>query len=143
AQKRAETSCEPLDRSKDGARLASPDDPRGKNHRKRRVLAGVHLQQFPVDVLKIDKSFVSPIVADVGSGAVVVNAVLQMARSLKIGTVAEGVETISQAEYLRARGCDIAQGYLFGRPSPADRVPALCKPSATTGYPNYLVTMIS
>ncbi|MBB4004600.1 bifunctional diguanylate cyclase/phosphodiesterase [Aurantimonas endophytica] len=99
-----------------------------------------HLQQFPVDVLKIDKSFVSPILADAESGAVVVNAVLQMARSLRIETVAEGVETLSQAEYLRARGCDIAQGYLFGRPSPADRVPALCAASATTGYPNYLVT---
>ncbi|UIJ72085.1 EAL domain-containing protein [Aurantimonas sp. HBX-1] len=98
-----------------------------------------HLQQFPVDVLKIDRSFVSPILADAESGAVVVNAVLQMARSLRIETVAEGVETLAQAEYLRARGCDIGQGYLFGRPYPADRVPELCGASATTGLQSYRV----
>ncbi|WP_170246112.1 bifunctional diguanylate cyclase/phosphodiesterase [Methylobacterium gnaphalii] len=86
-----------------------------------------HLQQFPVDVLKIDKSFIAPIGSGSSSSTAVVDAVLQMARSLGIAAVAEGVETPHQAGYLRARGCDIGQGYLFGRPAEASHVPRLCQ----------------
>ncbi|GGD28532.1 EAL domain-containing protein [Aureimonas glaciei] len=97
-----------------------------------------HLQQFPVDVLKIDRSFVSPIGSDACSGSAVVDAVLQMARSLGITTVAEGVETLQQAEYLRARGCDIGQGFLFGRPSGAGQLPDLCGRGGGLGSLSYL-----
>ncbi|HSP23857.1 MAG TPA: EAL domain-containing protein, partial [Saliniramus sp.] len=99
-----------------------------------------HLQQFSVDVLTIDRSFVSQILPDAECSAVVVNAVLQMARSLHIATVAEGVETLSQAAYLRAGGCDIGQGYLFGHACPASRVPLLCETAAESGYRHVLLT---
>lgn len=98
-----------------------------------------HLQQFPVDVLKIDRSFVSPIGSGSSSSTAVVDAVLQMARSLGIAAVAEGVETPRQAEYLRARGCDIGQGYLFGRPSAASHVPDLCQRVDGLGHLTYLI----
>lgn len=84
-----------------------------------------HLQQFHVDVLKIDRSFVARLPDDTGSGAAIVNAVLGLAQSLGIKTVAEGVETVEQAEYLCARGCDAGQGYLFSRAVEAHRVPEL------------------
>ena len=85
-----------------------------------------HLQQFPVNVLKIDRSFVSGIDDQLNSGSAVVDAVLQMARSLNIETVAEGIETRVQAEYLRARGCDVGQGFLFSRPLPPADAAMLC-----------------
>ncbi|BDA83002.1 hypothetical protein Sa4125_05440 [Aureimonas sp. SA4125] len=97
-----------------------------------------HLQQFPVDVLKVDRSFVTPIGAEANPSTAVVDAVLQMARSLGITAVAEGVETHHQAEYLKARGCDIGQGYLFGRPSAAERVPHLSWRGDGSGYLGYL-----
>ncbi|HEY4306856.1 MAG TPA: bifunctional diguanylate cyclase/phosphodiesterase [Gemmatimonadaceae bacterium] len=85
-----------------------------------------YLRQLPVDVVKIDRSFVREL-GDSQTADAVVNAVLAMARGLNLSVVAEGVETQSQLEYLRARGCDVAQGYLFGKPtSPA----ALLKLSA-------------
>jgi diguanylate cyclase (GGDEF)-like protein/PAS domain S-box-containing protein len=76
-----------------------------------------YLQKFPVDALKIDQSFVGRI----GTGpddASIVTAVISMARSLKLRVVAEGVETLEQLEFLRARQCDEAQGYYFSRPVP-------------------------
>lgn len=85
-----------------------------------------HLKQFPVDVLKIDRSFVSRL-TDRGDAedAAIVGAVLNLARNLDIMTVAEGVETRAQAAYLRRKGCDLGQGYLFSRAVPAARVPGL------------------
>jgi diguanylate cyclase (GGDEF)-like protein len=68
-----------------------------------------HLQHLPVDQIKVDRSFVS------GHDEVVA-AVLQLGRTLRLETVAEGVETRGQAERLRALGCQLAQGYHFGRP---------------------------
>ena len=73
-----------------------------------------YLQKFQVDVLKIDQSFVRQISA--GGDAIIVTAVIAMARSLKLRVVAEGVETLQDAEFLRARHCDEAQGYFFSRP---------------------------
>jgi diguanylate cyclase (GGDEF)-like protein/PAS domain S-box-containing protein len=84
-----------------------------------------HLQQFPVDVLKIDRSFVARLTDVNGSGGAIVNAVLGLAKSLGIKTVAEGVETSEHAEYLRAKGCDMGQGYLFSKPVGAAFVPGL------------------
>ena len=84
-----------------------------------------HLQQFPVDVIKIDKSFIDRLEGGDAKATAVVDAVLQMARRLNMQTVAEGVETKEQARYLRARGCTIGQGYFFSRPIAASGVPSL------------------
>ncbi|HEY0444201.1 MAG TPA: EAL domain-containing protein, partial [Candidatus Limnocylindrales bacterium] len=77
-----------------------------------------YLRKFPIDALKIDQSFVSQI----GSGdddSSIVKAILSMAQSLHLRVVAEGVETVEQLDFLRAHGCDEAQGYYFSRPVPA------------------------
>ncbi len=83
-----------------------------------------HLQQFPVDVLKIDRSFVDRIGSARRRDTAVIDAVMQMSRSMGIRTVAEGIERAEQAEYLREKGCDLGQGYLFSRPVPPARVAA-------------------
>jgi diguanylate cyclase (GGDEF)-like protein len=81
-----------------------------------------HLQDFPVDVIKVDQSFVRRIVSDADSRAII-SAVLSLGRSLGKIVVAEGVETAEQALLLKAAGCDQVQGFYFGRPMPADSVP--------------------
>jgi len=80
-----------------------------------------HLKQFPVDTIKIDRSFLAGLSENTDDAAIV-RAVLKLGQSLDIKVVAEGIETWSQARYLRAHGCDLGQGYLFGRPVPAGRV---------------------
>ena len=75
------------------------------------------LRAFPFDKLKIDASFVGTMVADRESDKIVA-AVINLSRSLGLETVAEGVETEVTASRLRALGCDIGQGWLFGRPAP-------------------------
>jgi diguanylate cyclase (GGDEF)-like protein/PAS domain S-box-containing protein len=81
-----------------------------------------HLKRFPVDVIKIDRSFVSDMEVDAGDAAIV-KAVLSLGQSLGIRVVAEGVETAAQASFLRQHGCDLGQGYYFARPLPAAEVP--------------------
>ncbi len=76
-----------------------------------------HLRQVPVDIIKIDQSFVRSLVADRGSQAIV-SAVLELGRGLGKSVVAEGVETEEHALMLRAAGCLEAQGYLYARPMP-------------------------
>nr|WP_299595770.1 EAL domain-containing protein [Sphingomonas bacterium] len=83
-----------------------------------------HLKQFPVDTIKIDRSFL-PGLGEDSDDAAIVRAVLRLGQSLDIKVVAEGIETRSQAGFLRAHGCDFGQGYLFGRPLPAARIPKL------------------
>jgi diguanylate cyclase (GGDEF)-like protein len=73
------------------------------------------LRQFPVDVLKVDRSFVNGVTGTDGDRAIV-DAVIGLARSLDMVAVAEGVETRAQAAALRSLGCDVAQGYYFCRP---------------------------
>lgn len=75
------------------------------------------LKRFPVNRLKIDRSFIRNIVSDPGDAAVV-NAVLYLGRSFELQVIAEGVETEAQLSYLAERGCSDAQGYLFGEPVP-------------------------
>ncbi|MEO9133233.1 MAG: EAL domain-containing protein, partial [Sphingomonas sp.] len=88
-----------------------------------------HLKQFPVDVLKIDCSFVSKLTddQDEGEDAVIVDAILYLAHSLGMMTVAEGIETLAQRNYLRRKGCDLGQGYLFSRAVAASSVPVLTR----------------
>lgn len=78
-----------------------------------------YLRELPVDILKLDKEFVSDIDTSTESQAIV-QAILALARALKLKTVAEGVERESQFEILSRLGCDIFQGYLLGRPLKLD-----------------------
>ncbi|BCY13051.1 bifunctional diguanylate cyclase/phosphodiesterase [Actinoplanes sp. L3-i22] len=75
------------------------------------------LRTVPVDVLKVDKSFVDEITAG-GGRAVIVDALIHVSKGLGLRAVAEGVETEEQANYLRELGYEYAQGYLFGKPVP-------------------------
>jgi len=83
-----------------------------------------HLQSLPFDELKVDKSFVSSMVQKRDSRKIVA-AVVGLGQSLGLTTVAEGVEACEQAEMLLWLGCDIGQGWLFGRPEPAESLPAV------------------
>ena len=74
-----------------------------------------YLKHLPVDVLKIDKSFVDG-VAVPGADAAIVEAIIHMAHSLGMSVVAEGVEDVAQRDFLREHGCDLLQGYLYSRP---------------------------
>jgi len=76
-----------------------------------------YLIDFPFHKLKIDRSFVSRIDTDSSTGAVV-STIVGLSRALGVSTIAEGVETENQATLLKAAGCEVVQGYLFGRPAP-------------------------
>ena len=81
-----------------------------------------YLKRFPLHTLKIDQSFVRDIDTDPDDRAIV-QAIIQMARALKLQTIAEGVETQAQHEFLRGEGCDMVQGYRFCRPIDAGSIP--------------------
>ncbi len=83
-----------------------------------------HLKQFPVDIIKIDQSFVRDMADDPGDEAII-NAVINLGRSLGIRVVAEGIESDAQARRLLEMACDFGQGFLFSKAVPAMRVPAL------------------
>ncbi len=83
-----------------------------------------YLKRFPIGTLKIDQSFVRDIVTD-SSDAAIVTAIIAMAESLNLDTVAEGVESEEQLQFLLARRCHCAQGYLLGRPMPAEEIERL------------------
>ncbi|ALN75327.1 EAL domain-containing protein [Aureimonas sp. AU20] len=85
-----------------------------------------HLRKFDLDCIKIDLSFVQTAPFDPAAAAVL-HAVVQLARGLGVGTVGEGVETEEQFEVLRQAGCEVAQGYLLGRPMTAMQAYALCR----------------
>jgi EAL domain-containing protein (putative c-di-GMP-specific phosphodiesterase class I) len=76
-----------------------------------------YLKRFPVDVLKIDRSFVSDLPHDSDSASLV-RTIIGMAHSLNLGLVAEGVETEDQVAFLTAEGCHMLQGYHFAQPMP-------------------------
>jgi EAL domain-containing protein (putative c-di-GMP-specific phosphodiesterase class I) len=87
-----------------------------------------YLRRLPVDILKIDRSFVR----DLGDAAHVerdptalIEAIITLAHALRLVVVAEGVENDEQCALLRAMGCDQMQGYLFARPMPAEHILAL------------------
>jgi EAL domain-containing protein (putative c-di-GMP-specific phosphodiesterase class I) len=83
-----------------------------------------HLRQFPINVLKVDQSFVQEISADAAGGSIV-RAVIGMAKSLGHRVIAEGVETKEQLTFLKAQRCGEGQGYYFSRPLVADQFVAL------------------
>ena len=82
----------------------------------------VHLKQFPIDDIKIDRSFVKDLERDADSAAIVL-AVIELGMSLGKNVIAEGVETIEQAGFLREKGCPQAQGNLYAAPMPAASIP--------------------
>ena len=85
-----------------------------------------YLKHFPIDVLKIDRSFVMEIPEDKDDIAIV-NTIISMGHNLNLKVVAEGVETIEQMNILTAMGCELAQGFYFSRPLPAGEVARLLK----------------
>jgi diguanylate cyclase (GGDEF)-like protein/PAS domain S-box-containing protein len=80
-----------------------------------------HLQQFPVDILKIDQSFLHKMHQGANDAALV-RTIIALAKLLSLRTIAEGVEDTEQQQQLRALGCDSAQGFLFGRPMTVEEV---------------------
>jgi diguanylate cyclase (GGDEF)-like protein len=91
-----------------------------------------YLQTFPTDKLKLDRSFVAPLPE---GGATLAGAVIALAHSFNMSVVAEGVETAAQLDWLRAAGCDVAQGFLLGRPMPLAALQALMASSANAAPP--------
>lgn len=87
------------------------------------------LQGFPVDTLKIDRSFISRVDTDPET-AEIVRVIVMLAQGLQLKVVAEGVETKAQADWLKEIGCDFAQGYLFSKPVPGDTIVQLLGNSA-------------
>ena len=77
-----------------------------------------YLKRFPVDFIKIDRSFVSGL-EQFGEDAAIVRAIIAMVHSLELQVVAEGVETQGQMDFLKEQRCDELQGYLISRPVPA------------------------
>ena len=90
-----------------------------------------YLKRFPIDSLKIDRSFIHDLPRDPGNMAIT-RAVIGMAHSLKLTVIAEGVETREQLDFLRGHNCDQMQGFYFSRPVPAAELAALLAPGATT-----------
>jgi len=83
-----------------------------------------YLKRFPVDVIKIDRSFVVEMTSDPNDAAIV-SAIIAMADSLSVGVLAEGVENEEQAQSLQNLGCTHMQGYLFGKPVPGEEITSL------------------
>ena len=83
-----------------------------------------YLQRFPIDALKIDKSFVDGIATDDSEDPALVRAIVQMASTLSLDTIAEGIEGADQLDELRSAGCRTGQGYLFARPLHAEALEA-------------------
>ena len=80
-----------------------------------------YLNGLPIDTLKIDKSFIDRVITD-ESTKIITESIVSMVSKLGYETVAEGVETEEQFDYMKQIGCDIIQGYLLGRPVPADDI---------------------
>ncbi|MEO8457179.1 MAG: EAL domain-containing protein [Chloroflexota bacterium] len=95
-----------------------------------------YLRRFPIDALKIDQSFVRQIAT--GDDTTIVTAVINMARSLKLRVIAEGVETEEELAFLQRSQCDQAQGYLFSRPVPAEQFVKLLGGGIPAQAPTFL-----
>lgn len=95
-----------------------------------------YLKRFPIDVLKIDRSFIKDLSTDRGDAAITM-AIIAMAGQLNLKTTAEGVETEEQLTFLRQQGCDEIQGYLISPPVPPERIVQLLR-----GYNLYNVPQL-
>jgi EAL domain-containing protein (putative c-di-GMP-specific phosphodiesterase class I) len=82
-----------------------------------------YLRRFPIDILKIDRSFVRDIGSDSDDEAIV-RAIMALAKTMRLLTIAEGVETRPQLDFLLKQGCDRLQGYFFGRPVDTEEISA-------------------
>jgi len=83
-----------------------------------------YLQQFPVDILKIDRAFISQIPAE-GAVPALVHGLIDLGRTLELELIAEGIEQVGQVAQLRTAGCHLGQGFLFAEPGPAAEAEAL------------------
>jgi diguanylate cyclase (GGDEF)-like protein/PAS domain S-box-containing protein len=86
----------------------------------------IYLKKFPINTLKIDRAFISEITTSRHSAAITL-AIITLAKSLELTVVAEGIETVEQAEQVFAQGCQMMQGYLFARPLPTDQFEILLR----------------
>jgi Amt family ammonium transporter len=93
-----------------------------------------YLRRLPLDAIKLDRSFVSQI-DQTGADRQIVAAVIQLARALEMGSIAEGVETEAQLSCLRDLGCQLAQGYYFARPMPPEELTAMLEDGAALPAP--------
>ncbi len=91
-----------------------------------------YLQRYPIDTLKIDRSFVQDLATDAGA-ANIVSAVIGMGNSLHMRVIAEGIETREQLEFLKQHGCPVGQGYYFSQPVPAVEFGALLERGGAAG----------
>ena len=80
-----------------------------------------YLMGLPIDTLKIDKTFIDTSITDANTG-VIIESIIVMAKKLGFETIAEGVETKDQFDYLKNIGCECVQGYLLGRPMPKEEI---------------------
>jgi len=88
-----------------------------------------YLKRFPIDCVKIDRSFIKDIPTEADDMAIT-KGVIALGHSLRLKVVAEGVETVEQQDFLRSNDCDEMQGYLFSKPLPAEEVMTLLKTHA-------------
>ncbi|MBL4701899.1 MAG: EAL domain-containing protein, partial [Phycisphaeraceae bacterium] len=82
------------------------------------------LNKFPLDSLKIDRSFINNVEKN-HSFAAILNSIVTLAHNLKLNVVAEGIEKFEQLTHLQSLDCDYGQGYLFARPTAAEDIPEL------------------
>lgn len=88
-----------------------------------------YLRQFPIDIIKIDRSFIDEIDRN-NDSTIIVEAIIGLAHNLDLTVTAEGVERVEHLEFLQKRGCDEVQGYLFGKPMPPEQFAALLEEQA-------------
>ncbi len=93
-----------------------------------------YLQQLDVDRLKIDRGFIRAMQTTGGTGGSIAQTVIQLGRNLGLSVIAEGVETVAQADALHQLGCDEAQGFLFARPMESTELAAWLA-GLRDGYP--------
>ena len=92
------------------------------------------MKQFPIDTIKIDRSFVRDLPHDSEDQAIA-QAIISMGKALGMTVIAEGVETVEQQEFLRSHACDEMQGFLFSEPLPPRELADLLRPAAAPVSP--------